>query len=103
MGNINYFCSIVKVLEDPIQIQINNKISITTFRVELFQVRKNYTNQLIFLYFWGKLSEKIKNYCNINEYILIEGYLQVKEKKSKTLPFTNLKQIIVTVLRVYPI
>lgn len=101
MNSINSFCSIVKILENPIQIQINNKISITTCRVEFFQIRKNDKNQFIFLSSWGKLSNKIKKCCNINDYILIEGYLSIREKKSNIFLSTPLKQTILNVLKVY--
>ena len=103
MGNTNYFCSIVKILENPVQVKINDKISITTFRTELFQIRSNCINQIIFLVFLGKKSDKIKKYCRVNNYILVEGYLSIKEKKSNTLSSKTVKQIIVTVLKVYPI
>ena len=102
MSNTNYFCSIVKILENPVQIQINNKILITTFRVELFQNRTNCLNQILFLIFWGKKSYKIKKYCKINDYILIEGYLSIKDKKSNRLSYIPFNQTIVNVLKTYP-
>ena len=103
MGNTNYFYSIVKILENPIQIQINDEISIITFRVELFQIRSNCTNQIIFLVFLGKKISKVKQYCKINNYILIEGYLSIKEKKSYISSFTTRKSVIVNVSKFYPI
>ena len=106
MANTNYFCSIVKILENPIQIRINNTISITTFRVELFQVRNNYLNQILFLVFLGKKGDKIKKYYKTNDYIFVEGQLSIKEKKSNIsnmLSRTTIKQILVYVLKIYPI
>ena len=102
MSNTNYFCSIVKILENPVQIQINNQILITTFRVELFQNRVNCINQTLFLIFWGKKSYKIKKYCKPNNYILIEGYLSVKDKKSNRLSHIAFNQTVVNVLKTYP-
>lgn len=102
MGNINYFYSIVKILENPVHIQINNKISIITFRVKLFQIRRNCPNQIIVLVFWGKKSNKIKKYYKLNDYILIEGYLSIKNK-SNISSSTNLKQIFINVLKTYSI
>lgn len=103
MGNIHYFYSTVKILENPVQIRINDKISITIFRVKLFQIRNNCPNQIIVLVFWGKKSNKIKKFYKINDYILIEGYLSIKKKKSNTSSSTNLKQIFVNVLKTYSI
>ena len=49
------------------------------FRVQLPQVRQN--NIIINLVFWGKFSQDIINYYEINDYIIIEGYLSIRDKK----------------------
>ena len=95
MGNTNYISSIVKVLENPIQTLFNKNIPITQFRVQLPQVRNNI---IINLVFWGKLSQDIVNYYEIDDYIIIEGYLSVRDKKM----LKNLKKVEITVLKVYP-
>ena len=91
MGNINYFSGIVKVLETPIQTFFNNKTPVTTFRVEISQTRNN---RIISLVFWGNLAREVKNYYQINDYILIEGYTSIRNKNSK--------KVTITVLKVYP-
>ena len=91
MGNINYFSGIVKVLETPIQTFFNNKMPVTTFRVEIPQTRNN---RIISLVFWGNLAREVKNYYQINDYILIEGYTSIRNK--------NPKKVTITVLKVYP-
>jgi hypothetical protein len=91
MGNINYFSGIVKVLETPIQTFFNNKMPVTTFRVEIPQTRNN---RIISLVFWGNLAREVKNYYQINDYILIEGYTSIRNKNSK--------KVTITVLKVYP-
>ena len=95
MGDINYISSIVKVLENPIQTLFNKNIPITQFRVQLPQVRNNI---IINLVFWGKLSQDIVNYYGIDDYIIVEGYLSVRDKKM----LKNLKKVEITVLKVYP-
>ena len=95
MGDTNYISGIVKILENPIETIFNKNIAITQFRVQLPQVRNNL---IINLVFWGKLSQDIANYYKINDYIIIEGYLSLQDKKK----LENLKTIEITVLKVYP-
>jgi cobalamin biosynthesis Co2+ chelatase CbiK len=99
MSDTNYFSGIVKVLENPIQTFFNDKISVTKFRVEIPQMRKN---RIVTLVFWGNLASEVKNYYQINDYILIEGYLSIRNKKNINLITKNSKQITITVLKVYP-
>lgn len=95
MGDTNYISSIVKILETPTQTVFNKNIPITEFRVQLPQVRNNI---IINLVFWGKLSQDIVNYYEINDYIIIEGYLSIRDKKM----IKNSKKVEITVLKVYP-
>jgi single-stranded DNA-binding protein len=99
MGDTNYFSGIVKVLENPTQTFFNDKISVTKFRVEIPQIRKN---KIITLVFWGNLAREVQNYYQINDYILIEGYLSIRNKKNLNLITKNSKQVTITVLKVYP-
>jgi single-stranded DNA-binding protein len=99
MGDTNYFSGIVKVLENPTQTFFSDKISVTKFRVEIPQIRKN---KIITLVFWGNLAREVQNYYQINDYILIEGYLSIRNKKNLNLITKNSKQVTITVLKVYP-
>ena len=98
MGDTNYFSGIVKILEIPKQQFVNKGNIITTFRVELPQNRKN---KLISLIFWGNLGREVKDFYKTNDYILIEGYLSLRDKNNQS--FNNRKQPTITVLKVYPI
>lgn len=98
MGDTNYFSGMVKILENPVQSFINDKTLTTTFRVEIPQIRKN---RIVSLIFWGNLANDVKNYYQVNDYILIEGYLSIEKKPSNLLNKTP-KKIIITVLKVYP-
>ena len=99
MGNTNYFFGIIKVLENPKKIFLNDKISMIKFRGEISQKGKN---KIITLTFWGNLGSSAKIYCHINDYILIEGYISVQNKQNLRLKTKNSKEIIVTVLKFYP-
>ena len=95
MGDTNYISCVVKILETPVQTVFDKNIPITKFRGQFPQVRK--TN-IVNLIFWGKLSQDIVDYYNVDDYIIVEGYLSLKDKKISK----NSKKIEITVLKVYP-
>ena len=99
MVDTNYIGSIVKILENPNQTIFNNTIPVTKFRVQLPQLRNN---TIVTLTFWGNLARDVANYYKINDYILIEGYLSVRNKNLNKSIIKNSKKIEITVLKVYP-
>ena len=100
MGDINYFGSVVKILEKPVQIVINDKIVRTHFRVQLAQVRNI---QIAHLVFWGNLARDIITNYQVNDHIMIEGYLSLPDKTDNKLVKRQLKKAQITVLKVYSI
>lgn len=99
MGDTNFFSSIVKVLENPIQTFSQQKIPIIKLRAELPQIRKN---RIIHLVFWGNLATNVKVYYQVNDYILIEGYLSLRNTNHNDSLKKNLRKVEITVLKVYP-
>ena len=92
MTDTNYISSIVKILETPKQILLKNNISVTKFRVQSPHLKG--TN-IIKLVFWGNLSRDVADYYQVNDYILVEGYVSLNKKQ-------NSKKVEITVLKVYP-
>ena len=78
MSDTNYISSIVKILEAPKQKILSNNILMTKFRAQLPQVRNT---TLVHLVFWGNLGRDVTTYYKINDYILVEGYVSVRNKK----------------------
>nr|YP_003734521.1 hypothetical protein KrfoC_p011 [Kryptoperidinium foliaceum]ADI40306.1 conserved hypothetical protein [Kryptoperidinium foliaceum] len=99
MVNTNYFSGIVKILETPKEYQINPRSQVTWVRVELPQKRKSC---LVILLIWGNLGQEVKKFYNANDYILIEGYTSIRSKSLLSFPPNNLKQVFITVSKVYP-
>jgi hypothetical protein len=99
MANVNYFSGIVKVLENPKQTFLNSKVPVTRIRVELPQRRKN---RLVYLIFWGNLAKDAKNIYKMNDYILVEGYVSIRNKNNTNINTKSLKKLTITVLKVYP-
>ena len=100
MGDTNYIGSVVKILEKPIQTVINDKIVRTQFRVQLVQVRNT---QIADLVFWGNLARDIVNTYQVNDYLMVEGYLSLPNKSNEKLSQRPLKKVQITVLKVFSI
>ena len=100
MSNTNYFSGIVKILEIPTQRSITKQIKLITFRAELPQ---NRNNRIVALVFWGNLGRKIKDCYKLNDYILIEGYISLRNKKKFQRSKQNSKRVTITVSKIYPI
>jgi single-stranded DNA-binding protein len=99
MGDTNMIGGIVKILETPKQKIFNTNIPVTQFRVQFPQVRNN---TVIHLTFWGNLARDVANYYKINDYILIEGYISIRNKKALNKIISKSKKVEITVLKVYP-
>ena len=95
---MNYIGALVKILETPKQKFINYNTFVIKFRVQLPQIRKIRTVELVF---WGNLAESVLNYYRVNDYILIEGYISLRENV-KDISNQSLKKLTITVLKVYP-
>ena len=100
MGDTNYIGSVVKILEKPIQTAINDKIVRTQFRVQLVQVRNI---QIADLVFWGNLARDLVNTYQVNDYIMVEGYLSLPNKTNDKSVKRPLKKVQITVLKVFSI
>ena len=102
MQTPSYFFGVVKILENPKQTIFKNEFNKTKFRVLIPQIRKKTSPKIVLLTFWGSLGSDIKKYYQINDYILIEGYLSIKMKKNRNSRIPTFKKSIITVLKVYP-
>jgi single-stranded DNA-binding protein len=102
MGDTNLVGGIVKILETPKQKMLNSNIQITKFRVQFPQVRQT---SLVHLSFWGNLAVDTANYYKINDYVLIEGYISVRDSKqfhNVTNVTSKSRKVEITVLKIYP-
>ena len=100
---MNYVGCIVRILETPILSFIGNKISRTEIRAQFPQVRNEKSVRIIKLVFWGDFAHDIVNYYRINDYILVEGYLSFRKSEISDSNNRTLKQIVISVFKVYPL
>jgi single-stranded DNA-binding protein len=99
MGDANLVGGIVKILEAPKQQIFNPNIAVTRFRVQFPQVRNT---SVVHLTFWGNLARDVASYYKTNDYILIEGYISLRDKKNLNNSISKSKKVEITVLKVYP-
>ncbi len=100
MSDTNYFGSVVKILEKPVQTILTDKILKTECRAQLAQVRNT---KIVNLVFWGNLAHDAVNSYHVNDYILIEGYVSFRDKTSKKSVKGNLKKVEIAVLKSFPL
>jgi hypothetical protein len=102
MTDMNSIGAIVKILEPPKQ-KVINKILVIKFRAQLPQVRKTRKSRIVRVVICGKLASSFLNYYKVNDSILIEGYVSLRDNK-KTLNRNKkpLKNVTISVLKVYP-
>jgi single-stranded DNA-binding protein len=100
MGDTNLVGGIVKILEISKQKNFNSNTQITKFRVQFPQVRQT---SLVHLTLWGNLAVDTANYYKVNDYILIEGYISVRDRKQSKNIISKSKKIEITVLKIYPL
>jgi single-stranded DNA-binding protein len=99
MSSMNRIGAIVKILETPKQKFINSNTLVIKFRVQFPQVRKI---RIVELVFWGNLANSVLNYYQVNDYILIEGYISFRENESSNKNNKPFKKVTISVLKVYP-
>ena len=99
MGDTNYISGIVKILETPKQNFFNNNIPVVKFRGQFPQTRDT---KVVKLTFWGNLARDVASYYKINDYVLVEGYVSLRDRQISNLPTRSSKKIEITVLKIYP-
>ena len=95
----NYIGGVVKILENPVKTVLNKTIPVTKFRVQFPQIRNDLIVNLVF---WGNLARDVEKYYKTNDYILVEGYISLRDKKLTNSEIQKLKIIEVTVFKIYP-
>ena len=100
MGDTNLVGGIVKILETPKYKTFNSNTQFTKFRVQFPQVRQT---SLVHLTFWGNLAIDTANYYKVNDYVLIEGYISVRDRKQLNNVISKSKKVEITVLKIYPL
>ena len=100
---MNYVILAVKVIKNSGQSFFADGTSVTELTVLLPQARKNNTKIILQVSIWGKLSYDVAKYYQSEDYIVIEGYISIRN--INTYSSNNLldKQIDISVFKLYPL
>lgn len=100
---MNYVIFTVKVLKNLGQSFFADGTSLTELIVQLPQVRKNNIKLLLQLSVWGKLSYDVAKYYKQNDYVIIEGYISIKNMNIDSVFNLIDKQVEISVFKLYPL
>ena len=98
---MNYVSFIVKILEEPQQqfLGYEDYLTVTEFNGQYVTIQNQDHSNTIKIKIWGNLAYQIKEYYHINDYILVEGIITIKNNQHWYTP--NFYPEI-TAKRIYP-
>jgi|TARA_B110000444_G_C18844636_1_gene601108 single-stranded DNA-binding protein len=99
---MNYSIFIVKIIQNPEQSFFEDDTSVTEVLVQFPQfLNKNYLD-IFQISVWGNLAHDVAQYYKINDYLIIEGSLSLRENHSTNFGTKKDKEIEFTVSKLYP-
>jgi len=99
---MNYTSFIVKIVGKPEQSFFHDGTSVTEMLVKFPPIRNIKTTDIFQITIWGTLAYDVIKYYKINDYIIIEGYISLRESISNNFSFPNDKQVEISVFKIYP-
>ncbi len=100
MTSINYLVVIIKILESPRDELIEDNILVTRFRGQLPSSR---TTNIIHVTFWGSLSQDISSRYKVGDYIMVEGYISLRNNELLDYGRVPVKKIDLSTRKIYPL
>ena len=99
---MNYISLIVKLIGKPEQSFFDDNISVTEVMAKFSQVQKNRNDVIVKLCIWGNLAYDMVQYYQINDYIIIEGYVSLTEIELESNDMSNEKYLEISIFKIYP-
>jgi len=96
---MNYTSFIIKVLNKPQYTLCEQKIPLTEALGKFYQFRNN-SHTICKLSFWGRPAYEILKYSKKNDYLLVEGYLTLRQSTFEKFDIDT--DIEISVFKVYP-
>jgi len=100
---MNYITSAVKVIKNSGQSFFADGTSLTELTVQLPQVRKNNTKVILQVSVWGKLSFDVAKYYQPEDYLIIEGYISIRNRNTDHIVNLLDKQVEISIFKLYPL
>ena len=96
---MNYTSFMVKVIGKPEQSFFDNDISVTEMIAKFYQFRDNSYN-ICKISIWGNLSYDVMQYYQINDYLIVEGYISRRNSSFEKYNITT--EVEISVFKIYP-
>ena len=100
---MNYVILTGKIIENLGQSFFSDQTAVTEFIVQLPQISKKYPKVIVHVSIWGKLSYDSAKYYQPDDYIIIEGYILIKNINIGNIENLIDKQIEISVFKLYPL
>lgn len=99
---MNYSTFIVKILKKPEKSYFKEDICVAEVPAKFYQFQNSNADQHLTLNFWGNLANDVITYYQLNDYIIIEGYIYSKRINNDINLSMNNKEIEISVFKIYP-
>ena len=100
---MNHGIFAVKVIKNSGQSFFADGTSLTELTVQLPQLRKNNIKVIFQVSIWGKLSYDVAKYYQPDDYIIIEGYISIRNIDTERVVNLLDKQVEICVFKLYPL
>ena len=100
---MNYIIFAAKVIKNSGQSFFADGTSLTELIVQLPQVRKNNIKVILNVSVWGKLSYDVAKYYQPDDYIIMEGYISIRNINTDRVVNLLGKQVEISVFKLYPL
>ena len=97
--HMNYTSFMIKIISEPEQSFFEDNISVTEILAKFYQQQENSYN-ICKLSIWGSLSSDVMQYYQLNDYLVVEGYISRRQSN-----FENdkiMSDIEICVFKMYP-
>jgi|TARA_B110000238_G_scaffold180801_1_gene205064 hypothetical protein len=89
----------IKIIKKPEQKFFDNDISATEIVAKFYQAQDNSYN-VCKLSVWGSLSHDVMQYYQLNDYLIVEGYISRRNSNLEVYKTPN--EIEISVFKIYP-
>ena len=99
---MNYSIFIVKIIQSPEQSFFEDDTSVTEVLVKFPQFLNRNFSDIFQISVWGNLAHDVAKYYDVNDYLIIEGYISLRDNHSDNFGTKKDKQLEFTVAKLYP-
>lgn len=96
---MNYSIFLIQLIERPRYTKMTDIISLLQVRAKFFEKNNENSNFVLTLNIWGNFDSNIIKSYNINEFLLVEGYLIISKFNLNN---QLKKQIHLTAVKIFP-